>query len=270
MKRTCIALLLLCYSVCSWTQSQTQKKVYHLYFKLEQNIIGCGALFYGIHKVVLRSKSNFDFEGYNQLGLNHPRINFLDRSAINNFNPKAAKHSDYFRYAAYYLPAILLTTKTGRRHWKELGVMYAQTFIINTSLTKMVKTLSSRRRPYTYNSNIRYTDELEQTATRSFFSGHASHVASLSFFTATVLDDLFPESKIKWIAYGFATAMTGATSYLRYRAGMHFPTDVIVGSAVGAFIGIIIPKLHKLNTQNLKLGLWTQNEAIGLGLTAQF
>ena len=33
---------------------------------------------------------------------------------------------------------------------------------------------------------------------------------------------------------------------LRVAAGMHFPTDVLAGAAVGAALGIAIPDLHRV------------------------
>ena len=42
--------------------------------------------------------------------------------------------------------------------------------------------------------------------------------------------------------------MTAAatTGYLRYAAGRHYPTDILVGAAMGAFVGYLVPSLHEL------------------------
>ncbi len=41
--------------------------------------------------------------------------------------------------------------------------------------------------------------------------------------------------------------------YLRMKAGVHYPTDVIAGYTPGAAIGLIIPVLHKNNQANFAL-----------------
>ena len=40
--------------------------------------------------------------------------------------------------------------------------------------------------------------------------------------------------------------LPAVTGYLRFKAGKHFPTDIIVGYGVGATIGYLVPELHKL------------------------
>jgi hypothetical protein len=37
-----------------------------------------------------------------------------------------------------------------------------------------------------------------------------------------------------------------ATGALRVEAGMHFPTDVIVGGIAGMGLGIAVPELHRV------------------------
>jgi membrane-associated phospholipid phosphatase len=45
--------------------------------------------------------------------------------------------------------------------------------------------------------------------------------------------------------YTLASAATGATGYLRHKGGRHFPSDVILGTAIGTLSGIMIPQLHR-------------------------
>ena len=102
-----------------------------------------------------------------------------------------------------------------------------------------------------------------KTVQNLFFSGHTSSSAYFSFFTAKVFADTHPNSKWKPVVWGSAIALPAMTGYLRYKAGKHFPTDVIVGYGVGAAFGILIPELYKNKNFNLKVG----SDQIGLVYT---
>jgi membrane-associated phospholipid phosphatase len=60
-----------------------------------------------------------------------------------------------------------------------------------------------------------------------------------------VFSDYHPDSKLRHVFWGAAIVATGATGYLRHRAGKHFPSDVLVGTAVGTLSGILVPHFHK-------------------------
>ena len=54
-----------------------------------------------------------------------------------------------------------------------------------------------------------------------------------------------PHSKWRWLVW--SVAMAGATTepVLRVLAGNHFPTDCIVGAAVGSAAGILQSSVHR-------------------------
>ena len=63
---------------------------------------------------------------------------------------------------------------------------------------------------------------------------------------AKVYTDYHPETEgKKWLFYAAALAPPVLVGYLRYKGLKHFPTDVLMGIAVGAASGILIPHLHK-------------------------
>jgi undecaprenyl-diphosphatase len=82
--------------------------------------------------------------------------------------------------------------------------------------------------------------------TPTFFSGHASTTGAISA-TATYLAFMRsgPRHARPWITLGIGTLLTAFVSYERVRAGEHFPTDVIMGSLVGAGIGVLVPHFHR-------------------------
>jgi len=165
------------------------------------------------------------------------------------------------------LSLTLFSSREGRKNALEIGAMYSEVISLNRGLTAMTKGIAGRYRPYTYNSNFDLDKQPIETTRRSFFSGHVSHVASLSFFTATVFDDLYPDSDYKYLVWAGAVSAPAITAYLRVVSGNHFPTDVIVGYSVGALVGVLIPRLHKMSTtSNLEIK-GAQN---GLGLVYTF
>jgi membrane-associated phospholipid phosphatase len=68
-------------------------------------------------------------------------------------------------------------------------------------------------------------------------------------FAAVVFQQRYPDSP--WVVpiwvFGLATATT--TAITRVTSGRHFPTDVLVGAAVGSLTGWLIPRLHKKDKQ---------------------
>jgi hypothetical protein len=62
---------------------------------------------------------------------------------------------------------------------------------------------------------------------------------------------------------GFWTAqlaIAALTAHLRVRAGLHYPSDVLVGSLVGAAIGVALPLAH-----NVAVSL-APEEIVGMGV----
>ena len=92
-------------------------------------------------------------------------------------------------------------------------------------------------------------------AKNSFFAGHVALVGTSTFFMAKVYSDYHPESKMRWVFFGLAGLATGSTGYLRYKAGEHFVSDIIVGTVVGTLSGVLIPHWHKNKQATDRLSL---------------
>ena len=120
-------------------------------------------------------------------------------------------------------------------------VIFAEAMLVNQLVTDVTKQLTLRSRPYTYSEPGGGSFDVH-----SFFSGHTSNTATAAFAAARIFDlsgDLGPWERVA--LYGSATALTGAVGGARIAAGMHFPTDVIVGGLVGTAIGLGVPELHR-------------------------
>ena len=195
--------------------------------------------------------------------LNKSLLPGVDQSTTGHFSPVASTQSDYIKDGIFLAPFSLLLSKQGRENAKELLVMYTQVLAFNGGITLFSKNAVGRYRPYVYNSLAPLDLKLTNTSRKSFFSGHTSHVASLSFFTAKVFNDFYPESNFRYLVWAGAVTAPALTAYLRVKAGRHFPTDVIVGYGVGAIIGYLIPEFHKV-TRDSNIDVIGSNGGLGI------
>ena len=147
--------------------------------------------------------------------------------------------------------------------------MSAETVLINLTITNITKKLVKRTRPLAYNPNFSLSEKTTENARVSFFSGHTSHTASLSFLIAKVMTDYHPHAKngIKIGIWSFAAAVPAVTGYLRVRAGKHFPTDTITGLIAGGLVGILVPHFHRPRN-NLKNKKVILIPSVGVGMVA--
>ena len=128
-----------------------------------------------------------------------------------------------------------------------MGLLTAETLLVNGALTDLTKVLAKRKRPLLYNEFYSINQKLQKKARTSFFSGHTSTVASMSFLTAKLYNDYYPDSKMRGVVWTSAVLLPATTGFLRMKAGKHFFTDVLAGFVVGAAVGFFIPELHKIS-----------------------
>ncbi len=113
----------------------------------------------------------------------------------------------------------------------EIGVTVAATIVETYALKYIIK----RPRPY-----ITYPDlsHLATEGTPSFPSGHTS--AAFALATSASLN--YP----KWYVIVPSFAWAGLTGYSRMYLGVHYPTDVLAGAALGAGTAWLGWKVNKL------------------------
>ena len=191
----------------------------------------------------------------------------FDRGAIFNNSEGAASMSDMFLFSSFALPYISILDKDARgERGTILGMMF-ETLLINTNITNAFKASTKRLRPYAYRVGLGEDLSISSKTRQSFISGHTSNVAAASFFTAKVISDMNPNSKWKPLVWASAFMIPATTGYLRYKAGRHFPSDVVVGYGVGALIGYFVPHFHKVNRNKaFKLGVLPVGGGVGLSL----
>ena len=189
--------------------------------------------------------------------LNRNDINGFDRGATYNWSTNLSTAGDVLLIGSMLAPALFLTNKSTRKDFGWLLLMSIEVFSINYGITNSVKDLTNRPRPYVYNSEVPINVRTGHDSRESFFSGHTSTTAAMSFFIATVITDYHPDMKtgLKIGLWSAAAVYPAITAYLRVESGKHFPSDVIAGYAVGVFTGWFIPFLHKKKNREDKFSV---------------
>ncbi|MBL7719938.1 MAG: phosphatase PAP2 family protein [Flavipsychrobacter sp.] len=106
---------------------------------------------------------------------------------------------------------------------KRLGLQTLASLVVTTGITYAIKYAADRPRPYeTYADIIPYRKE----SGHSLPSGHTS----IAFSTAATLSLQYK----KWYVAVPACLYAGGIGYSRLYSGDHYPSDVLLGAAVGA------------------------------------
>ncbi len=141
-----------------------------------------------------------------------------------------------------------------RGRWGEaatLGMMFAEAALLVEGTTYLAKDLTGRRRPWVHNTSLSVEERLALSAgdpldaRRSFFSGHASSAFTLATLVSTVVTDVYGPSRVTGAVWAVSLSAATLTGVARVKSGMHYPTDVLAGAAVGVAIGRLVPALHR-------------------------
>ena len=179
-------------------------------------------------------------------GLTKQDVNGFDRWAIRPYNRGVDKASYIPFYASVpYPPLFMLLDKRMRKDYVKLLFLYTQAMSVTGALYGSAAHYFPRLRPLVYDARSPMDVRQSSNSRNAFFAGHVALVATSTFFMAQVFADYHPESRLKWVVYGAAGAATAATAYMRHKAGEHFPSDILVGTAVGTLTGLFTPRLHK-------------------------
>jgi membrane-associated phospholipid phosphatase len=183
--------------------------------------------------------------------LSRASVNSFDRGATYNYSESAGTASDILRNSLLAAPFVLLVDNSIRNDWKTIAVMYAEVYAFVGATNLTLKGAVKRIRPFVYNPDAPLDEKLSSDARKSFFSGHTIIAFASAVFLSTVYGDYYPESQWKPYLWAGSLALASMVGILRYEAGMHFPTDILVGAAVGSTIGYAIPWMHRVNKEEL-------------------
>ncbi|WP_165958045.1 phosphatase PAP2 family protein [Segetibacter sp. 3557_3] len=218
-------------------------------FKVDGPIIAAGIGLTGLGVHLIDQKKNLTAA---EVARKTPdKVPFFDRSSAGFYSERADRDSYVpFQYSFALPVAMMLINKNQRHKPVQVLALYVETMAVTGTLFTITAGSVQRSRPYVYGTLAPLDKRMDKNSHRSFFAGHTAATASATFFAAKVFQDFNPDSKLKPYVWGVCAAVPALVGYLRYKAGMHFISDNLLGYAIGAGAGILVPQLHK--NKNLK------------------
>ncbi|MDQ6813033.1 MAG: phosphatase PAP2 family protein [Bacteroidota bacterium] len=197
------------------------------------------------------------------------KVPFFDRSSVGYYSKKIDDASYIPFQASFVMPVLMgLINKNERQKFGQLMVLYVETMAITGTVFTMATGNVYRSRPYVYNTTLDASFRMEKNSQRAFFAGHTAATAAATFFMAKAFADFNPDSRAKPYVWAFAAAVPAVVGYMRYKAGMHFLSDNLLGYAVGAGAGILVPQLHKIKgMRNVTISPAVGVDSKGLAVT---
>jgi membrane-associated phospholipid phosphatase len=170
-----------------------------------------------------------------------------DIGANSKYRISAKKASDLFLLGTASIAPILvlIATKNDKKQRNAALSLWYEGLIMTAALTSWTKLAVRRTRPLVYNAQNPSALSEDRDARLSFFSGHTSSVAYNGFYMAQIFSTYYPQSRFKTLVWALGAGLPVLTGVLRVQAGKHFPSDVLVGYAVGAGVALINHRLHK-------------------------
>lgn len=259
-----IALVLLAGQAFAQTDSPYKTSV-----KVDAPIIaaGMGLSYYGL--TLMQGKDGLTPEEIARLSKDD--VNRFDRFAAGWDSEDAKKISDIPFYGSFAVPFMMMLNDNVGSKAGQVFVLYVETMAVTGSMFTMTNGNIPRTRPLIYSPDVEMKEKTRANARNSFYAGHTAAAAGATFFAAKVFHDFNPDSEARPYVWAAAAAVPAFVGYLRLRAGKHFLSDNILGYALGAGAGILVPQLHKkTNKLNLSLTPITAPEYKGALLTYSF
>jgi membrane-associated phospholipid phosphatase len=117
----------------------------------------------------------------------------------------------------------------GSERFRETGILGFEALANAAIVSNVFKLMTRRERPLEGDGNGHFWGSKASVTNASFPSGHAINTWAI----ASIVAHEYPHSIVPIMAYGLATTVSAS----RFAARRHFASDIIVGGAMGWFIG---------------------------------
>lgn len=150
---------------------------------------------------------------------------------------------------------LLKDKKMARTGWTAV-----EAIVLTQLATGFLKTTVGRERPFVRDGNFDFDlfDINDGNSQRSFPSGHTSKIFALS----TVIASSYDSPWVRIPAYGLA----GSVALQRVESGKHWVSDVVVGGAIGYFMGRALAKQNGLVKSSSRVYPVVQGGLVGFNV----
>lgn len=254
----------------SSSTSQQAASPYHTSLKVDGPIIVAGVGLTYLGTTLIKNKK--DLTPAELATKTKDKVNWFDRGNAGYYSEQADKDSYVPFKLSFAWPVVMaLLNKNERSKFGQISALYLETMAVTGTLFTMSTGNIYRSRPLVYGTKAPTDVRVDKNNQRSFFAGHTAATAAACFFTAKVFSDFNPDAKGKAIVWAVAAATPAVVGYLRYKAGMHFLSDNLIGYALGAGAGILIPQWHKSRkAQNVSIVPQAGFDYKGIAVTYKF
>lgn len=241
---------------------------YRLSWKTDATLMGLVGISGAASLILEQQVKPFTVNDLNQFNRN--QVNAFDRGATYNWSPAAFTLSDQTLTANFVATGLIaVPTLFSHKNWATVPLMYIEVLALPTLVQQTVKNIVLRTRPYVYNPDAPLDPKLAPNGRQSFFSGHAGTAFASAVFASELFRHFYPKSKLKPVVWVVMLGLASTTSLMRYEAGYHFPSDILVGAAFGSLAGWGIPRLHEVRkqselSQRLTVRPWNNGTATGI------
>lgn len=170
------------------------------------------------------------------------QVNRWDRFAVTHRLSSGERFADLTLALGLGLSGALLALQSA--DWSANArdlVLIGETLAVTGLATQMSKTLVSRPYPYMYRPAPFPEQNDDGINYASFWSGHTAVPMAVSVSVAYLLWERYPDSGLAWTAILLGPTLALAAGLFQVGASNHFPSDVVVGGAVGAAVGYLNP-----------------------------
>lgn len=194
------------------------------------------------------------------------RVNRLDRWAAGLYSPAWGTAGDVGTASVLAFAPVALVLSEGVKNGLNDSVVVVEAALATSALQVSVSYAAGRPRPRVYGEEAPVSERDDANAGRSFFSGHVANSVAATVAAAYALEKT---GRVGLARAVLATGLAGSAfvGVARVGAGSHFPTDVAVGAAVGASLGLLMPALHGSGVSALPVA---EPGRVGLALAGAF
>jgi membrane-associated phospholipid phosphatase len=190
-------------------------------------------------------------------------INRLDRPAAGLYNPTWSTVGDIATATTLAAPVVVILVDEGLKDGLNDDLVVAEAALLSSALQISTSYAVPRPRPRVYADEAPSASRTNSNAARSFFSGHTANVVATSVAALRTFQRL-GKPTLGWTMLGVGLAGSTVVGVSRVVSGAHFPSDVLIGAAVGAGFGLALPAVHR---SGARLIPFTTPESAGLLLS---